>query len=803
MTKKCILTLLILLQMNFLLAEENGIFLPNDISNNPVTKQQIQTNLPINVPDSINNPVIRQQNNVLIPNPQIQDSPNNPIIKSQNNYNVLIPQLENIPNNQITKPKNAAEFQFPQVENQPQNQDEKVFWISDFTGGLNTYLDSLLIKDSESPDCNNIIFDNKNILESRKGTILKGTVPANGQILSSYEFSQINGVRWYILQCSSMIYATEDFVTYVLVVSSLSTFYPCNFVAYQDKLYIFNGIDNINVWDGVKTNIYTFIPKGKYAIVSDNILYVCGVAGQPSVVFYNDISLSPLDASAWNDLYSVSINEDDGDIITGITLSQGRKIIFKKRGTYKLLGLTIDDFVVRNISNKYGCLDNKSIQEYKNSGIIFLSQDGLRILSGDTVELLSGRIYDEFKNIKQLGGGSLFEWRTSKTGEFDEGTKTNVLSNNNTIYLSSSNYTWDNDSAFQNNTSSVNIQCINNYISLTTITATNEIEVSPVSISGNQRQVGSNAQISNLSYINGISTVASCNIIMSALYSRSGGVDYTITSGNDEVYFNMNMPPSNVTRIDFKYDIGTLSGQGFFRGEYRDIPTNTYKVFPNNYQSGFDRYDNTNLNTVVWRNGGTQLRIGGALLGTKYFYVNDISTSFNINCFTDVVSFRFLTVPQSNLWSGAWFNIYSIKLYGNTNTNVYSSTGIYTSSSFNTGITNPAWGNFDALVSTYINSNVRFWVQTSVDNNTWGSSIAVISGQGLNNFNVPRQQYIRWIAELTSIDGLYSPAIYSVTINSIKPIGTYLSKVYNTRKLNTWSLFITDDVQTTVSSIRL
>jgi hypothetical protein len=272
--------------------------------------------------------------------------------------------------------------------------------LNQFTGGLNTRLDSGIIDIKDSQDTYNMTFDDHYTLQSRYGCVLKASMPQRGTILSSYCFNQANGKRWYVVQVDSSIFATENLIgtstEWVGVsVNGLSTFYPCNYTIYGDRLWISNGIDYIMTWDGANVSTQTFIPKGRYIAVDSDILWICGVAGTPSTVYFSNGD-DPTLLNSWTGENYVDINVDDGDIITGISVFQGRKIPFKKNGIYGISGNTKSDMFVRNYSNVYGCIDNKSIQQFKNN-ILFLSADGLRSFNGSTVELVSEKIYNDLR----------------------------------------------------------------------------------------------------------------------------------------------------------------------------------------------------------------------------------------------------------------------------------------------------------------------------------------------------------------------------------------------------------------------
>ena len=67
--------------------------------------------------------------------------------------------------------------------------------LNQFTGGLNTRLDSGIIDIKDSQDTYTMTFDDHYTLQSRAGSVLKASMPQRGTILSSYCFNQANGKR--------------------------------------------------------------------------------------------------------------------------------------------------------------------------------------------------------------------------------------------------------------------------------------------------------------------------------------------------------------------------------------------------------------------------------------------------------------------------------------------------------------------------------------------------------------------------------------------------------------------------------
>ena len=697
--------------------------------------------------------------------------------------------------------------------------------LNNFTGGLNTRIDSGLLDDKDSQECSNVVFDDHYTLQSRKGYVLKGTLPVQGNVLSSYEFDQANGKKWYIVQCDSSIFATEDWLTWTpITLNALSTFYPCNYAVLNNNLFISNGIDYVCVWDGILLSTYTFIPRGRYIISDNNQLWIAGVAGTPSTVYFSRPDILPNLIDSWSQLNSIDVNIDDGDIITGIVIYQNKKVVFKKQQTYAITGNSLGDIYLRNYSNKIGCIDNNSIQLFKNY-LLFLSKDGLRSFNGAGVDLVSEKIYNDLKNIQQINSGGLFEWRINTDADFTSGSFSGLDVINNSVQLSSINFTWNSDNQFQNYTSSYNVFVQNNVIYLSTSVSVQE---STITYSGNitYGALGTEPQILNENYIFDSSTLTCCTIKMNTLYSYSGGRDKNIfneasarwdyySGTSDEVDLNINFSQQIIKHIDLIWD-SKFPLTHYTDVQYRNSFNNyidlgsqatrysrTFKFPENSIHSG--QYLFGNSPNALWQSYQFQILDTNLqnviVLDDLNFYQVSFSPSYFINSLCDKIVIKLILAPPlAGRTQSSTINIFDLKVFGIGNQVSVNSTGTYTSSAYDTEYASPKWGQFQALISTQSDTNIQFWLETSTVSNfsVHSSSVQVFPGiqisTGINGIGaLPNQRYVRWKALLTSPNQVNNPIIYSVTINALKNYGTYTSPIYNVRKVTNWWIFNVDD----------
>lgn len=701
--------------------------------------------------------------------------------------------------------------------------------LNQFTGGLNTRVDSGLIDIKDTQDSFNMVFDDHYTLQSRLGSVLVSTLPVQGNILGMYEFNQQNGKRWYVVQIDSSIYATEDLKDWVLVVSSLSVFYQCNYAVFQDKIWVTNAIDYVGSWDGENYASYSFIPKGRYILTEDNKLWIAGDPGAPSTVYYSRNDLSPTNNSSWLDTNSFVINEDDGDIITGFVSYQNKKVVFKKRGIYTISGDSIENATIRNANNKYGCLDGRSIQNHKGE-ILFLANDGLRGFDGGNVRLISEKVYTDLKSVKQVNSGGLFEWRLSKVDDFESPSltttkdKVDVLLTGQ-IQISSVNYTWNSDATFVT-TLSTNCAVQEGVIRLSTTTTASDVKVNYTVGWETKPNVNNGSTIQNIDFMydTSASSMTSATFVTMDTY-------YTPTSETVSPK-RWNPFSSSVNSLYFTFDFGIVREMSKFTWKIRtsngltfintpeynsaenyayirlgwyESATNKFKPISTNNNSYFIAAEELGLNLASLNVASYAFLERASILRGQVFYglnweTSPYQDSYLLNVNTDKITLNIYR-PPSNInntkWSSFNFAIYDITFFEKGTAIAYSSTGVYTSSSLDCTYTNPQWGIFEAIVSTQSTDTIQFYVQSSSSTNEgvhWSDLKAILPGQNIKDVGLPCKRYIRWTSTMTSLGGTTTPTIFSVTINAIQDTtGTYRSPVYNVRNVSAWHVFSVTD----------
>jgi len=130
--------------------------------------------------------------------------------------------------------------------------------ISGFLGGLNTFQDESMIKDSELTEAKNILLSVDGI-EPRPGTLHYGS-SSGSRLLGGFGFYKSDGTRQFLRYCSGSNNKLQKYVSGTPTDIGSTTFNASarmNFVQARDTLYGFNGQDNLWKYDGTTITTYT------------------------------------------------------------------------------------------------------------------------------------------------------------------------------------------------------------------------------------------------------------------------------------------------------------------------------------------------------------------------------------------------------------------------------------------------------------------------------------------------------------------------------------------------------------------
>jgi len=153
-------------------------------------------------------------------------------------------------------------------------------------------------------------------------------------------------------------------------------------------------------------------------------LFVAGVPGDPSTLFYSETSQPDIFTSA----AQIECNQEDP--ITGLVVYFDRPIIFNRRSMGQILGKTSDTFRYAAIPSSVGCVDNRTIQIRVIEGVpvlIWLSDRGFYAYDGNSINYISENIEDLVNfNIQQAVQQKNSNTQSSQA-QFSGGTSSNGI----------------------------------------------------------------------------------------------------------------------------------------------------------------------------------------------------------------------------------------------------------------------------------------------------------------------------------------------------------------------------------------
>lgn len=154
-------------------------------------------------------------------------------------------------------------------------------------------------------------------------------------------------------------------------------------------------LDTLSNWlsyiyiNGYMAYISDFYPQ--FLSVFDNRLFCAGFSSAPSTVVFSDVK----EPEGYLPENSFEVRTNDSDYITAMKAYQTRLYIFKKNSFHVLSGDSPANFFVQEISNIYGCLNNRCVVIFENV-MFFLDRKGVIEYTGANISFVSTKIQPIF-----------------------------------------------------------------------------------------------------------------------------------------------------------------------------------------------------------------------------------------------------------------------------------------------------------------------------------------------------------------------------------------------------------------------
>jgi hypothetical protein len=146
----------------------------------------------------------------------------------------------------------------PKIQQNVRNNPAKQELVTGFLGGLNTFQDENVLKDSELTEAKNILLSVDGI-QPRPGTLTYGS-SSGSKVIGGFGFYKSDGTRQFLRYATGTNNKLQKYVSGTPTDIGSTTFNASarmNFVQARDKVFIFNGQDNLSTYDGSSITTYT------------------------------------------------------------------------------------------------------------------------------------------------------------------------------------------------------------------------------------------------------------------------------------------------------------------------------------------------------------------------------------------------------------------------------------------------------------------------------------------------------------------------------------------------------------------
>ena len=309
------------------------------------------------------------------------------------------------------------------------------------------------IPEDSFSDCENIELDDKFVPTKSLGQqIYNATGIASAPIKGAGKYVMADGTSYYIAACNGKLYysiaGSGTWSAYQIGGADLTidSAADVEMVQYLNSMWIVNGTYPIITNSGQETSRMIKIdgttpsavvatevdgvlygpPEGaSFIIVHMERLFVARSIDQHNGLYWTEPYLPYGGAyQDWVPEYGLNydfVGKDDAESITGIRSYQGYVFVGKPQNIYRYATQgDITEWQSMRVDTRHGWLYNRTIQEF-NGQLIYMTGEGVAVLDGNNVTLVSEQIKDQMLALPQMKT-NIRQWLTSTTAEFATGT---------------------------------------------------------------------------------------------------------------------------------------------------------------------------------------------------------------------------------------------------------------------------------------------------------------------------------------------------------------------------------------------
>ena len=309
---------------------------------------------------------------------------------------------------------------------------EKIFPMTDFHCGVDTYHSPLSIDSCFVQDAINVFFDKSGSAEKRAGYTVVFTSNTSPSYSGAWNYTDPTSTSWIIVRSPAAIIANNLNGTQV-VIATVSISNSVNEVNAFGSAYFVDQTQGVYYWNGSTTTYVSGSPKGSLIEQFHGRIWVAGQAIPNGNILNGSGYLS---GSTWATgvnatdpvQFTIGLN-DNYDTLTALYGSVNDTLyLFKNFSTSALYGFDLTDFQVRQLNREDGCVDSRSIQAF-NKGLVLMGSKGIEFFDGYSFTRISDPIKNKVDGAIQTSFNSQ-SWVQSSQSDFQQGlsSPTNNLS---------------------------------------------------------------------------------------------------------------------------------------------------------------------------------------------------------------------------------------------------------------------------------------------------------------------------------------------------------------------------------------
>lgn len=280
------------------------------------------------------------------------------------------------------------------------------FVHGDFRGGLNTKAANYLLEDNQCRDCLNVQSTSTGAIVKRNGSVAlgKSSLFPSGGVPRSLFAVESTDTDHFLVGVGGSVVSTKS--TGSTLASGFSSdtwdFVEATAQDGQGPVFMVNGANPPQAYDGTSLVGWTrdssstlgtpdtAVPNGKYLAVHESRVVIAGESENPSTLYWSEVQVGTGTLPRrWMVENQQLFDPGDGDVITGIGRVGSNLLVFKKHKVFVVYDLNTG--ANRRLTTNIGCVSHRSIVETPQ-GTFFLSDSGVYVTNGSTVQLVSEQI---------------------------------------------------------------------------------------------------------------------------------------------------------------------------------------------------------------------------------------------------------------------------------------------------------------------------------------------------------------------------------------------------------------------------